>query len=119
MTKVKVDARQTIIDIRAGLSDLAMMRKYRLSSKGLQSLFKKLLQAGLISQSEIDDRMPLMEKTVDIAVFRCPKCEMPQFSLFDECPQCGVIVSKYREIAMSPVPAADDTTTGSDTRSAI
>ncbi len=26
---------------------------------------------------------------------RCPACGMPQFKEFDECPQCGVIVSKF------------------------
>jgi hypothetical protein len=26
----------------------------------------------------------------------CPACNLPQFFQFDECPQCGIIVSKYR-----------------------
>jgi uncharacterized tellurite resistance protein B-like protein len=30
-------------------------------------------------------------------IWRCPACQMPQFQEFDECPQCGVIVSKFRE----------------------
>jgi uncharacterized tellurite resistance protein B-like protein len=28
-------------------------------------------------------------------MWRCPACNMPQFQSFDECPQCGVIVSKF------------------------
>ena len=28
-------------------------------------------------------------------MWRCPACHMPQFQAFDECPQCGVIVSKF------------------------
>ncbi|MFH1115561.1 MAG: PilZ domain-containing protein [Pseudomonadota bacterium] len=27
--------------------------------------------------------------------WRCPACEMPQSREFEECPQCGIIVSKY------------------------
>lgn len=26
----------------------------------------------------------------------CPACNLPQFFQFDECPQCGIIVSKFR-----------------------
>ena len=33
----------------------------------------------------------------DMKIWRCPACHMPQFHEFDECPQCGVIVSKFRE----------------------
>jgi hypothetical protein len=33
----------------------------------------------------------------DVKIWRCPACHMPQFHEFDECPQCGVIVSKFRE----------------------
>jgi hypothetical protein len=77
------------------MTDSALMDKYKLSSTGLQSLFKKLIDAGLLKQSEIDDRMPLSQKTVDILLFRCPACGMPQFNEFHECPQCGIIVSNF------------------------
>jgi tellurite resistance protein len=30
-------------------------------------------------------------------IWRCPACHMPQFQDFDECPQCGVIVAKFKE----------------------
>lgn len=33
----------------------------------------------------------------------CPACNLPQFFQFDECPQCGVIVSKYRGAASRQV----------------
>ena len=34
-----------------------MMEKYQLSSKGLQSLFDKMIAAGLLSPSDVTDRM--------------------------------------------------------------
>ncbi len=48
MHKPKVSANEVLRDIRKGMDDVALMKKYRLSSKGLQSLFKKLGQAGII-----------------------------------------------------------------------
>jgi hypothetical protein len=36
---------------------------------------------------------PPQEKTRRI--WRCPACNMPQFHDFEECPQCGIIKSKY------------------------
>ncbi|MFH0825550.1 MAG: hypothetical protein V2B18_22575 [Pseudomonadota bacterium] len=28
-------------------------------------------------------------------LFRCPACDKPQFSEFQQCPQCGILVDKY------------------------
>ncbi len=105
--KVTIDARNVLLDIRGGMSDSALMSKYGLSATGLQSLFQKLLDAGIIKQSEVDDRMPLVQKTVDLVIFRCPACGMPQFSEFDECPQCGVIVSKFKRGKAEPSSAPE------------
>jgi uncharacterized protein (DUF433 family) len=49
MSKLRIiDAKEALEDIRAGMNDIALMKKYKLSAKGLQSLFKKLGQAGII-----------------------------------------------------------------------
>jgi len=48
MAKPTIDARQTLEDIRAGLDDSALMKKYNLSAKGLADLFQKLSSIGLI-----------------------------------------------------------------------
>lgn len=50
MDKTIIDAREVLQDIRSGIDDSALMKKYRLSAKGLQSLFDKLSNAGLIKQ---------------------------------------------------------------------
>ncbi len=57
LKKLLINAEEALHSIRAGMSDTALMRKYRLSTKGLQSLFRKLLTARLISQSELDERV--------------------------------------------------------------
>ncbi len=55
--KLLINAEEALNCIRSGMPDTALMRKYRLSTKGLQSLFTKLLTARLISQSELDERV--------------------------------------------------------------
>jgi len=97
MTKITIDAKQFVLDIRAGMNDSEMMEKYGLSAAALQGLFKKMLQGGLLKQSELDDRMLTDERTVTLRTYRCPACKMPQFFEFDECPQCGIIVSKFKK----------------------
>ena len=87
MIKPKIDAKQALQDIRSGMTDAQLMDKYNISARGLESLLKKLVQAGVLLQSEIDDRHPLRTTSVDIAIFRCPACGMPQFSEFADCPQ--------------------------------
>jgi hypothetical protein len=44
----KINAKEALEDIRAGMDDISLMKKYKLSANGLQSLFKKLGQAGII-----------------------------------------------------------------------
>jgi hypothetical protein len=102
MAKVIIDARKVINDIRDGLDDTALMTKHRLSATGLHSVFSKLIEAGLIKKSDLEQRMPYYEKTVALTVFKCPACGMPQLSEFDECPQCGIIVSKYEKFKQPP-----------------
>jgi tellurite resistance protein len=59
------------------------------------------------TQAPIPDRSPITapqadpeaqgapDKQTTAVVWRCPACHMPQFKAYDECPQCGVIVSKF------------------------
>jgi hypothetical protein len=48
MNMTTIEAKEALEDIRAGMHDTALMKKYKLSAKGLQSLFKKLGEAGII-----------------------------------------------------------------------
>jgi hypothetical protein len=42
-TKRTIKAKDIVNDIRSGLTNLQLMEKYNLSSKGLQSIFTKLI----------------------------------------------------------------------------
>jgi anti-anti-sigma regulatory factor len=48
--KTEVSAAEVLRDLSNKLTDLDLMQKYRLSRKGLNSLFSKLYRQGLISQ---------------------------------------------------------------------
>ena len=62
----RIHAQQAARDIRLGLSDAALMEKYRLTSKGLKSLSDKLIAAGLITREEIGRRDLGIDHTVDL-----------------------------------------------------
>jgi hypothetical protein len=48
-----VNAKDIVDDIRAGMSDKELMTKYRLSSKGLQSAFTKLINNRILTVQEV------------------------------------------------------------------
>ena len=70
--KLKISAETAAEDLRSGMSDSDMMQKYRLSPKGLVSLFKKLLEAGIVDQGEIDRRMNALETTIELDIDKFP-----------------------------------------------
>jgi len=95
-------ASTVVAEIREGVSDSALMEKYQLSSKGLESLFKKLIGAGAITQAELDSRaIPQHEEDVEIA-WKCPACGKPQPQEVAVCPKCGVIVEKFVKRTLAP-----------------
>lgn len=63
MPKRRLSAKEVLRDIRAGMDDAGLMEKYRLAPEGLQSVFRKLVEAGAISQSQLDQRRLEAEKT--------------------------------------------------------
>lgn len=57
--KVEVDVAEVLADIAENYSDRRLMDKYRLSVKGLRSLFKKLRRKNLISKETFLERRHL------------------------------------------------------------
>lgn len=105
-----VKASDVLRDIRAGVDDHGLMDKYRLSSRGIQDLMDKLVKAGLLTQAEVDDRMPAYDSTVDLrgvieelqlgdvtglsrasagSTRTCPVCGASHSDKLRKCPQCG------------------------------
>jgi hypothetical protein len=57
MSKKKVSAKEAAAEIRAGMDDAALMKRFNLSSEGLQSLIDKLVHAGFIDLGEVGNRL--------------------------------------------------------------
>ena len=62
MAKVTVSAEEILADIKARAHDSALMKKYRLTEKGLQRVFEKLIAAKVITQAELDRRASSTEQ---------------------------------------------------------
>ncbi len=91
MAKITVSAKEILADIKAGMNNTALMQKYGLSDKGLQSIFKKLVDAGMLEREESEKRASASEKSIDWA-WKCPACGK-LLTKQAECPDCGVIES--------------------------
>jgi len=81
--KRKIDARQALNDVLSGMNDQTLMQKYALSATGLKSLLDKLVEAGLIKESEVEDRASLSQRTVQIAIGDYPSGGTFQASRLD------------------------------------
>jgi len=67
MAKPEIYAKEILNDIRSGLDDVNLMHKYKVTAKGLDSIFRKLLAARLISQQELNARKMGYLETVTLS----------------------------------------------------
>ncbi len=74
MDRAPISTREIVNDILSGVDDIALMEKYQLSSKGLESLINKLVGSGLLRsrsprKSRGDDRRRISGRQIvsDIA----------------------------------------------------
>jgi hypothetical protein len=96
MAKKTLSAKEVWDDIKAGMNNAALMEKYQLSEKGVQSLFKKLVDGGVLKPEELETRAPSPEKPVE-TTWLCPICGNPQNTHYDKCPECSVIAARFHE----------------------
>ncbi len=62
----RIQARGVLLDIRNGISDPDLMVKYKLSARGLGSLFRKLVSAGLLEPKELEMRPGASDPELDL-----------------------------------------------------
>ncbi len=94
--KKRIDAKQFVRDVEAGMHPTALMATYGLSPSELQKVFKKLEEKGLLKPPK-PVQPPLAPVSLTQRTFECPSCGAFQPDPFDECPNCGVVLSKIRE----------------------
>lgn len=93
--KRKINAKEVLKDIKAGMLDNALMNKYELSPGQLKSLKKKMVDAGYLKPPKPEEVAPAAESPIVGEFTTCPACGFGQAGEFDECPRCGVVMSKY------------------------
>lgn len=96
MVKKKINAKELLSDIRAGMDDESLMSKYGLSNRGVLLAMNRLIWAGLMLPSELVERRSLA-KTVYMPVFKCSLCNDIQFSKQEKCPRCGATMRDLKE----------------------
>ncbi|MFH0824674.1 MAG: hypothetical protein V2B18_18115 [Pseudomonadota bacterium] len=60
--KRKIKAKDVVHDVRFGWTNEELMEKYGLTVGGLNSIFRRLLDAGSINDYELEGRMPTTEE---------------------------------------------------------
>ena len=77
----KVPVRDIILDIQARLSDNQIVAKYDLSDKQLQTLFRKLLDSGLLTPFEFQAWAIFCNKTIPLRNIRLFRRDIVHFAL--------------------------------------
>ena len=62
--KIKINAKQFLVDIWSGMDDEALMAKYKLLPRHLQSAFRQIINAGLITPLELSNRLQITKSQV-------------------------------------------------------
>lgn len=89
MKNIRISAKEILSDIKAGMSDAALMEKYGLSVRSLPKVKEELMKLGLAGQGEIGprDACPVSAKiAVNARDF---------VKSFDETPDDFVLMEKY------------------------
>src|SRR5208282_3884172 len=95
MPKQKISAKELMSDLQAGMTDSTIMEKYGLSAQGLQSAFTKLLNNGLLKQSQLDARASTSKRTPAGPVTSARESDADTKSGVNQtddllfCPTCG------------------------------
>lgn len=61
----RISAKAFVTDLRAGMDDIALMQKHQLSQNGLGRVLDRLVQAGILKESEIHNPSNLREARPD------------------------------------------------------
>jgi len=90
MPDQKVTHKALLQDIHAGVNDDNLRLRYGLSAEDLQKAIQTLIDAGRLTEEEIEKRRlaPTPKRT-------CPACHSKISQSFKVCPYCGIVITKY------------------------
>lgn len=79
--KRRIDTKELVADIRSNQSDAELMEKYRLSSRGLQRVFTKLVNSGSVVAADLSGRSFLYDDSVTLKKLRGSVRAIPILSM--------------------------------------
>ena len=93
----KISAKGIMADLRAGLSDTELMKKYDVSYIALQDIFSKLMKAGLATEAYFNKRALKQSPALQAenSTRTCPHCGFSSATPFTQCPRCEQEVSDW------------------------
>jgi uncharacterized protein (DUF433 family) len=62
--KRKINAHQLLADIKSGMNDDALMAKYELTARELQSVLRQIIEAGLATALDLSSRLAVTKSQV-------------------------------------------------------
>jgi DNA-binding MarR family transcriptional regulator len=71
--KIQISVKQVLQDIRSGMDDEELMKKYNLSNRQVQRLFRKMIAEGLVSPLEMANRLCVTKSQVTEAIDQMKK----------------------------------------------
>jgi hypothetical protein len=79
--KRSIDTKDIVADIRSAVTDVQLMEKYKLSSRGLQRVFTKLVDSGLVMSADLSGRSISYHDSVTLKNVRGPIRALPILSV--------------------------------------
>jgi hypothetical protein len=79
--KRRIDTKELVADIRTGVSDVQLMEKYKLSSRGLQRVFTKLVDSGSVMMADLSGRSMSYDDSVTLKTVRGSIRALPILSI--------------------------------------
>jgi hypothetical protein len=70
MAKQQIHAGNFLADVRAGMPDSELIEKYGLDGQSLKTAYKRMVQIGAMTQSELHWRMAMLGSTINEEVRR-------------------------------------------------
>ena len=61
----QINGKDIINDLRSGMADWQLQVKYKISTKSLRSIFRRLVKSNAISHSELYESSPLYRERTD------------------------------------------------------
>ncbi len=77
MAKKQLSAKEVLADVNNGMSDEELMTKYGITLEGLQTVFKKLMEARILTQAMLDERSSDFNLQIDVPVSPSPRPSSP------------------------------------------